>query len=104
MAALMGPTLYRLGICPDESQGEGEDHDEWFSSLREAQRRRAELIRLDPHLEGHRYGEDFEIDRVVFVDWSLRKLLLAVLNWDGCVEARDQVVPRYVPTKRGEDA
>lgn len=92
--------LYRLGICPDESEGEGEDHDEWFGSLAEAKKRRAELIQLDPHLKGHRYGEDFEIDRVSFRDLPRRKLLLAVLNWEGCVEQVEQVVRRYTPEER----
>lgn len=58
--------LYRLEIAPAESDGEGEDHDEWFGSLRAARRRRAELIRADPHLNGHRIGSDFRIERVNF--------------------------------------
>jgi len=93
-------TLYRLNRAPSESEGEGEDWDEWFGSLREARRRRAELIREDPHLEGHRYGEDFRIDRVVFRDLPRRALLLAVLNWNGCVEEdKEGVVPVYVPRR-----
>jgi hypothetical protein len=95
----MGVTLYRLGICADESQGEGEDHDEWFGSLGAARRRRAELIRVSPRLAGHRYGEDFEIERVVFRDLPRRALLLAALNWRGCVELQEEVVPRYVPRR-----
>lgn len=93
----MALTLYRLDVAPSDSDGEGEDYDEWFPSLREARRRRAELIRADPRLEGHRYGSDFAIHRVVFRDLPQRALLLAVLNWSGCVEREEEVAPDYTP-------
>lgn len=90
--------LYRLGIVPPESEGEGEDHDEWFQSLREAKKRRKELIDMSPALLDHRTGTDYEIEVVDFVALPLRKLLLAVLNRTGYAERRREVVPPYEPS------
>ena len=94
--------IYRLGIEPGEANSEGEDHDEYFSSLDAAGRRRAELIREDPDLDGHRYGEDFEIERIDLADLAPRAMLLAILNRKGYIAAREVVVAAYIsPEMRG---
>ena len=97
MSTTFNRIFYRLEIAPSESDGEGEDHDEWFTSLEAARRRRAELIRADPHLEGHRYGSDFCVSRVILRDLSPKALVLAVLNRAGHVESSEEVVPEYKP-------
>jgi hypothetical protein len=93
--------FYRLEIAPDESEGEGEDHDEWFSSLEGAKRRRSELIRRDPHLDGHRYGSDFAIHCVVLKDLPKRALVLAVLNRRGYTKSDDKIVSVYCVPREG---
>lgn len=95
-------TFYRLHIAPDEAEGEGEDHDQWFTSLRAARRRRAELIADNPSLRGHRYGQDFKIERVELVQLPPQALLLAVLNGRGYIEQRSTVIENYKPA-RGAD-
>ena len=49
--------VYKLGIQPGDYDPEGADWAEWFSNLRDAKRRRRELINANPDLDGHRYGE-----------------------------------------------
>lgn len=88
--------VYRLNIQPDEAAGEGEDHDEYFASLDAARRRRAELIRANPEMEGHRTESDFAIERVTLADLPPAKLVLAVLNRKGYAEKTEMVVPEYV--------
>lgn len=102
----MKTTLYHLDIAAAETDGEGEDHSEWFRSLQAAKHRRAELVRMSPSLRGHRYGCDFAIHRIVTRDLSPVQLLLAALNHSDWFESREEVVPDYVPkpTKhRAED-
>lgn len=91
--------VYRLEVAPSDSDGEGEDHDEWFSSLQAAKKRRGELIKQDPDLEDHRYGEDFEIEKITLADDSRLKLILAILNRTSFYTSREQVVPPYKPVK-----
>lgn len=93
-----GIVLYRLDIAPDESDGEGECFDEWFSSLKLAKKRRAELIAENPDLKDHRYGVDFAIWRVEFMQYGRRGLLLRVLNRGG-IRAQIQKVEAYVPPR-----
>jgi hypothetical protein len=95
--------IYRLEIAPSEDEGAGEDHDEWFSSLEEAKRRRSELIKIDPRLEGHRYNEDFSIWRYVPARLSPRRLLIAALNRKDWVEDHTLVVPSYKPRNAGNE-
>jgi hypothetical protein len=90
-------TLYQLGISPSESDGEGEDHDEWFTSLAAARKRRATLIDEDPELRGHRYGEDFEITKVTTLDLPVGKMILEILNRGWWKEHSEIVVPVYHP-------
>ena len=93
--------LYRLHIAPGEDAGEGEDHDEWFRSLRAAKRRRAELIGDNPLMEGHRYGVDYEID---CYEWLGRAgplaLLLDTLKRRFTLAQITRVVPPYKPARR----
>ena len=91
--------LYKLDIAPGESNGEGEDHDEWFSSLDAAKKRRQELIDANPSMGGHRYGEDYAISRVEFAELPPLKLLLAVLNRTGWNKHTEVIVPWYAPGK-----
>lgn len=88
--------LYRLGIVPGEGCAEGEDWDEWFGALRDAKKRRAELIRQDPAMIGCRVARDYEICRIKLVDLPPRKLALAVLNRRYLVESVEVVGP-YEP-------
>lgn len=90
--------VYQLHIDEREDDGEGEDHDEWFSSLTAAKRRRAQLIRERPP-EDYKYGSDFQIDRVSLTrTLSPKRLALAILNRRGFVANREAaVVPEYTP-------
>lgn len=90
--------FYRLSIAPSESDGEGEDHDKWFASLEEARRWRTLLIKEDPHLTGHRYGEDFRITKVTMRSLPPKALLLAALN-RCAAESEEEMVPQYVPKR-----
>ena len=89
--------LYRLNIAPGEDECEGEDWDEWFTSLRDAKARRKELIDLDPTMAGHRYGRDFRIERVKLSNCSRQELVLRVLNRRGYVVVSEVVVEDYIP-------
>jgi len=91
--------LYKLEIAPPETEGEGEDWSEWFTSLQAARKRRAELIEQDPKLSDHRYGHDYEISRVTFASLPLRELLLAVMNRKGI--SKSEVVVSYYEPRRG---
>lgn len=94
--------VYRVGISPAEYEGEGEDHDEFFSSLKVAKARRAELIKGNPTLEDNRYSEDFEIERIKVANLPRRDLILAILNGEGWVEERATIVPPYKPKEIDE--
>lgn len=93
----MAFTVYRLEVAPGESVGEGEDHDEWFGSLGEAQRRRRFHIEADPELLGHRTRQDYRITRVVLAALSPKSLLLAVLNRVGFMADDHEVQAPYRP-------
>lgn len=97
-----GIVLYRLSVAPGEADGEGEDHDEWFTSLKLAKARRKELIDDDPELKDHRYGEDYQIDRCEFAPLPQRALLLRVLNRDGMFAVSVRVPP-YAPPERQQE-
>lgn len=87
--------LYRLGICPGEGEGEGENWDEWFSSLREAKKRRAELIAQNPDGDNARMLEDFEIEQCEIPDLPRKRLAILLLNRRGFVTNSKQVVAPY---------
>jgi hypothetical protein len=87
--------LYRLRVQPSEFQGEGEDCDEWFTSLRAARRRRRELIRDNPDLTDCRIASDYEVERVELADLPPRELALAILNRRGAFLSCVEVVPAY---------
>lgn len=91
--------LYRLSILPDPTDPEGEDHDEWFSSLRAAKKRRSGLLR-----EGacSRDVPDLEITENELADVPERQLLLRVLNRCGFI-AREKVVVPGVTLPRRDD-
>lgn len=91
--------VYQLHIAPSDADGEGEDHDEWFSSLKAARARRAELIAEDPQLEGHAYGVDFKIEVHEVRPLPRRELVLALLNRRGCFFGGETVVPDYSPRR-----
>jgi len=95
-------TLFRVHIAPSESDGEGEDHDEWFGTKREALARRKELIDENPNLEEHRFGEDFQVDRVEFAPIPKRALLLRVLNGDGMYRSSIVRPPHTRPERVAE--
>lgn len=73
-------TVYRLNVERKEDDADGGDYDEWFGSLREAQKRRAELIREDPTLAERVCRETYAIDRVFIDDLPRKRLILAILN------------------------
>ena len=94
----MGVVLYRIHGRPGEYDGDGENHDEWFSSLKAAKLRRAELehdakavLSVDPN--AFKFAEDFEVERVYFRGLPPQALLLAVLNRRGYELKRELVVP-----------
>lgn len=91
--------LYRLGRAAPESEGEGEDWDLWFASLRAAKRWRAQLIQDNPRLEGCRYDRDYEIERVRLALLPAGRLALAILNRRGYVAEREIVVAAYAPKR-----
>jgi len=93
--------VYRLHIAPNEGQGEGEDCDEWFSSLSVAIKRRSDLVRDNPNMEGHLYGADYQIDKVVLAKLPLKQLALAILNRKEYFIDQTIVVQEYVgPSRR----
>lgn len=94
--------LYRLGVAPSEDAGEGEDCDEWYPKLSFAKSRRAKLIAENPMLDNHRYGRDFEIERVELVPLPRKAMALALLNRRKMFVARQIVVDAYVPTRTCE--
>lgn len=87
--------VYRLAISSDESEGEGEDHDEYFASLISAMQRRKELIEI---VGGTPRGyADYEIECLTIAQLPLKKLILSVLNRKGFVAHRELVVEAYDP-------
>lgn len=96
--------VYRLGRLPSEDAPEGEDWDEYFSSLAAAKVRRRELIREDPDLVGHPTKRDFEIEATELANLPKKKLALALLNREHYVAGRTVVVPHYRPPGDVSDA
>ena len=88
-------TLYRLDISPDESAGEGEDWDEWFTSLSEAKTRRRGLIAANPTLSGLRHSQSYAIHRIVLAPLPKKALVLAVLRRLGYSSSSEFVVDDY---------
>lgn len=87
--------LYQLNVQPQEHEGEGEDHDEWFTALGAAKKRRSQLIRSMP-ADSYKFGADYSIDEVELVDLPTRALVLAILNREYVVSRR-AVVEEYSP-------
>lgn len=100
--------VYRLSIEPGESDSEGEDHDEWFTSFHAALVRRRELIAENPYLENHRTGVDFGIYQFELAKLPPMKLAMALLNRNNLVyptsafERSEQVVAEYYPPAKPE--
>lgn len=94
--------LYRLHIHPGEADGEGENHDEWFTSFVDALARREALIRETPD-DGYKYGTDYGIEAITFADLTPKKLLLAVLNREGYVASRHTMMRPYKPNKTNRE-
>lgn len=92
--------LYQLSVAPGEYDGEGEDHDEWFMSLKAAKARRVELIAENPELTDHRFGADFAISAVDVKQLSPRNLALAILNGRGWQKASREVIAAYKPAQK----
>ena len=97
--------FYRLGISPGEGEAEGEDHDEWFTSLEAAKIRRTELIAMNDDLK---YGCDYGIRKTwIGCGLSRKKLILALLNREGFVDHDEDIVAPYYPppetSQQGED-
>ena len=95
--------VYELHISPDEYESDDKDCDEWFSSLRAAKKRRAELIKEYPTKEGQRFDSDFSIDRVVISSLPHRDLVLALLNGSGFIRSKETVVEPYVFLPKPEE-
>ena len=99
--------VYRLGIRPSEYDSDGEDFDEWFSSLAEVRQRRAELIRESKETHRQEAAEcrewevpravrpDYEIEKIELVDLPTKELALALLNRRRYIAARTIVVPAW---------
>ena len=88
--------LYRLKIAPSQTDGEGENHDEWFTLLSAAKIRRR-ILAHEMDWSDHRYGQDFAIEEVEFVDLPPKKLLLAILNRTFVKTVRVVVAPIEKP-------
>jgi len=82
--------VYRIDIASD---GEGEDHSEWFSNLALAKKRRRALIASGAG--GERYGEDYEIRSYELPRLSPLKLALWCLNREWEAQRGRRVVPAY---------
>lgn len=89
--------VYQLHVAPGEYDSDGEDFDEWFLSLREAKRRRAELIAGEAESpENTRVSGDFAIERLTIAKMPRRALVVALLRRKGFVTERVEVVPAYI--------
>jgi hypothetical protein len=77
--------MYRINIIPCDTDGEGENWDEWYSSLAKAKKRRAELRRNPDYSY---CGENYRVDRVTLPNLPKKKLVLKALNktYFPCVE------------------
>lgn len=109
MKKARGAIVYQLNRQPDEHAGEGEYWSEWFTSLREARKRRANIVHEaesawnDEKAEWlTKYGADstppprprldLSIDRVYLADLPPKQLALAILNRRGFVAKAERVV------------
>lgn len=89
--------VYQLHIQPGEYDGDGENHDEFFSNLELAKMRRSDLKKESPYAGGgSRGGEDFEIERLTLTKLSPKELILACLNRKYFVAESEVVVPAWV--------
>lgn len=93
--------LYCLNVYPGEGEPEGEVHDEWFTSLEAAKRRRAYHIAQDPTLGDHPFDMDYAIYRVTLAALPRKRLALAILNrqWRQFVQSQTLMVDWYRPTR-----
>jgi hypothetical protein len=83
--------LYELDAPPGDI--EGEPTEEYFTSLHEASRRRAEIIQEYSRDGGCPPSGCLRIDRVVVAKLPARKLAMRLLNRSGWCEKRETVVP-----------
>lgn len=89
-------TVYQLHISGSDYDADGEDFDEYFSSLEAARRRRKQLIDADPKMKDCRFDSDYKIDKLTLsTKLSPRQLILAILNRKGYVKERETVVEEY---------
>jgi hypothetical protein len=89
--------VYRLHIAPGENDSDGKDFDEWFSSLRKARARRAQLIAENPTLVDHRLGADYAIDLVRVGKVATMTLILQLLNGRGYMSGVQRKQVEYRP-------
>lgn len=91
--------VYQLCMRPEDSDGEGEDHSEWFSTLSAAKARREALLqeRADKS-----FDRDLEIRRYIVAKLPKKELVLSLLNRSRCFEPGSMtvVVPPYIPDAR----
>jgi len=85
--------VYRIDIAPSDSDGEGEDHSEWFSNLALAKKRRRALIASGAG--GERYGEDYEISAYELPKLPPLKLALWCLDRRWEAQCGVVVVPAW---------
>lgn len=91
--------FYQLNITPDDSAGEGEDHDEYFTSLTKAKARRSEIMR-----QGEVEPYDLEIEKITLTDQlSTKDIILAILNGRGYIATRESVVAPYQRDRRSDN-
>jgi hypothetical protein len=85
--------LYVVRITPDDGSGEGENWDEWFSSLSAAKKRRQEILRAaKDNSEYSCIDPDESIEKITFVSCPKKKLLLKVLNQTGFVAKSESII------------
>lgn len=86
--------VYQLNVVAGENDADGENFDEWFTSLRAARARRAELIAETKasNFENVKYGHDLKIVCFEVADMPLSKLVLALLNQRGWATAAGGVL------------
>lgn len=92
--------FYRINITPGNDEGD-EDQDEWFTSEKEARKRRTWLIKNvgDDAVTGKNYS----INRVELAeDLPFKELLLAVLNRKGFICSSVEIVPAWRKSKAQE--
>lgn len=83
--------FYRLNVIPEDFDPEGEDNDLWFTSLRAAKAKRAELIAC-AHEKDLVSDAGYEIERVEVSAFPKKELALRLLNRRAFVRSRKEVV------------